>query len=544
MATPQKSLDTVRFSSPVRDRLRFELEIHDRQQLELECTYPLPQEGLTTHQLELYVFVPRNVGVNAQNYAASTFYTDLIGYLRMDSPPMTMAELSDPDCNFSPLHNLQQLIIQWENSPTSTDIRPITTQIKLFGHSFRESVHSAFLSLSQEVQRLQTVLGSERQNARALFTNNLQIWTSASLEALDHFRVMRRRLTPIEGTGPMWARDIIEQVHEYATAYLVEKIGILSTSIQEQGALHDGSGFVASTSSLLAACAKEVAIVRKQEGFVNPNPALPRTTEFATYRRGLIKKALQQAFYLETRHLKRDEFRKNASAMIAAGLAAIWTVFLFPLFAVPSGSIRTLSSWSSLIFIGLLLFFYALRDRFQEFTRNFFFRKLRHYDHDTTIVGENLEGIGLDGIRGEAREKMTWSTPGQLSTEIVYLRTHPRTVTGTDISTEEVLVYQRVLSAGPQEKTKLHPGFSIRDALRLNLRHFMTRLDDPQEIMHYYDLEQSRFVQAASPKVYHLNLIVRITELDKGERLLTRHRVVINKEQILRVEQINPGEAP
>lgn len=527
-----------------KDQLRFELEIHDRQQLEIECTYPLNETDLATYQMDMYLFVPRNVGVNAQNYSTSTFYTDLIGYLRMDSPALNLMELSDPFCSFSPLSRLRQAIEAWEQNPSLVDTRSTVALIKLFGHAFRESVQSEYLSLQEDFHNLSEGAAPNRTSSRQAVLKKVTEWTQFSSLALEHFRIFRRRLSPLEGTGPLWAREIIEQVHEYTTAYFIEKLGTLSSEIQENAQLHDGSGFVASALSQIGCCAKQIASVRKQEGFVNPDSDSPRTAEFSTYRRGLIKKALQQAFYLETRHLKRDEFKRNASAMLAAGLAAVWTLFIFPWFVVPSGASRTFSSWSSFIFVGLMIVAYALRDRFQEFSRNFFFKKLRSYDHDTAIVGENLAWIGLEGIRGGAREKMMWSTPDRLPNDVVYLRTHPRTVTGTDISTEEVLVYQRILTAGPQEKTTLAPGFSVRDALRLNLRHFMIRLDDPWEPMRYYDLNREAFVQVISPKVYHLNLIVRVTEVGKKERFLSRHRIVINKEQIVRLEQVKPVGIP
>jgi ribosomal protein S5 len=67
------------------------------------------------------------------------------------------------------------------------------------------------------------------------------------------------------------------------------------------------------------------------------------------------------------------------------------------------------------------------------------------------------------------------------------------------------------------------------------MRHFFTRLDDPEQRESHYAVDEGRFVRVALPKVYHINLIARVST--GGRRiLLKRCRIVLNKDGIVRLE--------
>ena len=72
----------------------------------------------------------------------------------------------------------------------------------------------------------------------------------------------------------------------------------------------------------LAQFAVEESKLRLEAGYALPWDE-PR--EYFAYRLGLLKKNLQQALYLNTRQLQRDNYLRNSAAMVGAGLAATWT---------------------------------------------------------------------------------------------------------------------------------------------------------------------------------------------------------------------------
>lgn len=517
------------------EKLRIDVEIHDRQQLEVELAYPLLRDAPSGYAADLLLFVPRNVGVCADNYSRDEFYRDLTAYLRMDTPPLTLAELADLECKTSPLFHLHQALAALERDVHFRPPRPIVVLAKLFGHVFRESVTAARKALKKQINACAARAPEDRPAGdRALLQALAELGRDGHL-ALRRFRSMRKRFAPLSGARPGSVRDTFEFVDENATYYLTEQVAQLLLHLQRQPALHDGSGVVAAGIATLQREMEKVAEERRQEGFVFPDPEDPRTAEFFNYRRGLVKKAMQQAFYLETRALRRDPFVRNAIAMVAAGLAAIWS-----LVAQVPATLGGMSEQTRLLVLASAVVAYMLKDRIKELTKETLARRVRHFDHDNAILGDKLVLAGLRGVRGRARERMRWTVPAALQPEIVQLRTHPRTVAGIDIASEEVVAYSRTLQVAPEPGQELATGFALRDIIRLNLRQFMARLDEPLDRARYYDLKRRRFLQVLIPKVYHLNLIVRVRRgLDRGQQvLLARYRVVMNKERILRIETV------
>lgn len=521
---------------PAANAVRADVDIHDRQQIEVELAYPLLRDRPSAYATELLLFVPRNVGVSAQNYARDSFYADLTAYLRMDSPPLTLQELGDPSCESSPLFHLDAALRTLEADIHALPPRPIVVLVKLFGHSFRESVNAARVALQQQIAAACALRGEERGAARELLLQELRALGAGGHAALRRFRSMRRRFQPLSGARPGSVREMFEYVDENTTSFLVEQMAKVATDLQRQGALHDGSGLVAAGLCALMAEAQAVAGERRLEGFSFPDPAQQRTAEFFTYRRGLIKKSMQQAFYLETRALRRDPYVRNAIAMVAAGLAAIWS-----LVAQVPATLGDLSSETRSAVLVSAVVAYMLKDRIKDLTKEHLGRRLRAYDHDNVIVGDNLVLVGLRGFSGRARERMRWQTPQQVAPRLVQLRAHPRTVAGSDISSEEVIAYSRTLVMGPEPGEQLPAGFALRDILRLNLQRFMLRLDEPLDKVSYFDLRRRRFLRVQTPKVYHLNLLLRVTMgVEKGQEvLLRRYRVVLNKERIVRIEKVH-----
>ncbi|MDW8280589.1 MAG: hypothetical protein RMK29_02690 [Myxococcales bacterium] len=515
--------------------LRAEVEIHDRQQIEVELAYPLLRDRTSVYVTELLLFVPRNVGVSSHNYSRDNFYADLTAYLRLDSPRLSLSELADLSCERSPLHHLARALSALEADLQARLPQPILVLIKLFGHSFREAVVAARQALQQQIAEAAAARGSQRAAARAALLASLQDMAQNGHVALRRFRALRRRFQPLSGARPQVVRETFEYVDENATSFLVEQMAEVASDLGRQAALHDGSGMVAAALCTLHREAREIAAGRRAEGFVYPNPAQQRTAEFFTYRRGQIKKSMQQAFYLETRALRRDPYVRNAIAMVAAGLAAIWS-----LVAQVPATLGGLSSETQFLFLASAVVAYMLKDRIKDLTKEYLGQRLRHYDHDNRILADNLSVVGLKGISGRARERMRWTTPAQLPERLRHLRAHPRTVAGSDISSEEVIDYIRTLMLSPEPGSELPPGFALRDILRLNLQRFMLRLDEPLDEVSYFDLRRQRFLRVQTPKVYHVNLLLRVCAgLERSrEVLLARYRIVLNKERILRIEKV------
>src|SRR5690349_25055845 len=82
-------------------------EQHDREQLAFRFDYALGSDpGDYTYRMDAYLFVPRNVGVNRNNYSKGEFYSDVTPYMRLHADPLPLEVLGDPSAAQSPLSQL------------------------------------------------------------------------------------------------------------------------------------------------------------------------------------------------------------------------------------------------------------------------------------------------------------------------------------------------------------------------------------------------------------------------------------------------------
>ncbi|HZV02756.1 MAG TPA: hypothetical protein VFF73_38970, partial [Planctomycetota bacterium] len=110
-----------------------------------------------------------------------------------------------------------------------------------------------------------------------------------------------------------------------------------------------------------------------------------------------------------------------------------------------------------------------------------------------------------------------------------------------ETATEEVIRYRKEILVGRAGEERVPDGFRIRDILRLNVRHFLARLDDPLDDVQFFDPDRGDFKSARLPKVYHVNVVVRAEQAgENGARSVRydRLRVVLNKDGIVRVDAV------
>ena len=180
---------------------------------------------------------------------------------------------------------------------------------------------------------------------------------------------------------------------------------------------------------------------------------------------------------------------------------------------------------------------YILKDRIKELTKEWMIRRMRAYDQETELVGSQLARSDLGSLCGTLREQVRFLD--QAPDDVLAIRQRSRSIAGARIGGEVVLAYRRKLDiVAPRDgQLRATDELALRQILRLNLRHFMTRLDDRDQVVRHYDLSIGGFATRDIAKVYHLNAVVRLGGPDLGVRI-ERWRVVFSREGIERIESV------
>jgi hypothetical protein len=89
------------------------------------------------------------------------------------------------------------------------------------------------------------------------------------------------------------------------------------------------------------------------------------------------------------------------------------------------------------------------------------------------------------------------------------------------------------------------PARRIKLIFRFNVQSYLARLDNPQVPIRYYDPGVGAFRSDLAPKVYHINVIVRLARWDEWGRIprtsLMRVRIVVDKDGIVRIDEVLPN---
>lgn len=535
---PAPSIQPAWEQRPISGTPAVEVEIRDQYQLEFRFHHTLQHsEEEQCYRLESFLFIPRNVGVNRSNYPRETFYADATALMRLDATPLRIEELSQTSCTSSPLHQLSAAAALFRAEGRPPPSLSLATQVKLYAYMYAGAVH-------REIGRLREHLGATlRQEPRAADEPPIEAMFTESLgrlrEGLWAFRRLRTEFLPFELLAHESFAETMRMADEYMSLFLEEELAPIALLLAERPAHFDGTGSAARSRLTVAKLLREEARYRAKHGYLVVGEDGQLDGEYFTYRRSLLKKVIHEALYLDMRTTSGDGFFKNVIAAVGAALAAIWALLATPL----PGKLAQLGGTSqALFFVGAVLA-YVMKDRTKALTNEYLTRRLRKYDHVFNVEGASFTSLGLKGLRLRLSEAMSFLRSEEVPSEIRRLRLSQRTVLQSKAPTEEVIRYRKELRVEKRAPSgqKLAETFHVRDIFRLNVRHFLVRLDDPLDPVVYFDARHGSFHTATLPKVYHLNLVLRLERIGlagRSETRLERIRVVINKHGIVRVDPI------
>lgn len=497
------------------------LSAPDPRTVEITQLLSLPSFGQRTGTLDAYFFFPSEFGLNLQTYSLSDFYRDASIRMRLHSPTVLLADLSDLSSPRNPGTALRKQL-----PLLLTDDSPRASVMVKLAQLYSAEVADA---TSTEVEVLRALVEQAKTSVehRSRLAEHLDRATHHMLKALGSMHRLRAKVAAFAPLQPQEVPQALAFAEEYVSAVIDSKLSELAELIEGLPELRDQTALATRLRVRLGHTIEQVNRYRLDQGFATPWGDAP---EHYSYRIGRLKTTLERALSLDTRQADRDPFYRQSAAIVAAGLAATWAA----LAQVPLLDVELARDHQGLL-LSFAVVAYILKDRIKEWTRQSLSSRILRWDHDRKLSFDTLEEVGFGSVAGRARERVRFLPETDVPQDVLALRMKHRTVRGVTSEKEEVLHYHRELTLGAGS-SPVPAGFAVQDLFRLSLQNILVRLEEPVAQVRFYDYEQGGFRKAQIPQVYHLNVLLSSRDELSGRHTLTRTRLLCTRKGVLQVE--------
>ncbi len=515
------------------------LEAHDDNQLELKLSYMVePGVKKQRYFVETFIFVPRTLGINVQSYPSAAFLEDTQTFVRLKTPMVALEALAKPgraERWFNPVRAELDQLLGAGHRKTDALVR----HLKLLGCIYRSAMRDEghlLLQRFESLQRMPTDVASmqARDLSRAL---------AAMLEHLDGAlqRVRQVGSRCEHAVVPQVVREVWAAVDEYIAIYAEETVTNLVHAcddvlrrIADEDARKNHA--LAAIRNQLANFAVATYRYRRSRGY--PSYAIPgATNEDLPRRRRILKRIVSSVLYLDSQYEEGGTVQKDIIAGIAAAIAMLFAAIV--------------AMWAQLewgvfsgTFVAIAVLSYIVKDRLKDWGKRYLGKRFSGRFPD--FVHEVRSPDDSEAI-GESREWVQVTDPSRLDRAIDELRhfDHPSSIASHG-RPEVVVRYAKEVILDSEGLQRVLLGVDgLNDIVRINFARLRQRMDNPVEtyrIVHPTTLET---VDVPCARVYHLNVILRITRgrPGAGQSHLERVRIVIDQGGMKRVEPVGPDQA-
>jgi hypothetical protein len=497
-------------------RVRSKVEAHDKYQLELKFDYLLLEGKATRYKVVTYIFFPKSLGINADTYPAAHFYRDLQNYVRLKTPDFSLAEIASSPA--SPLVRAQNLLAKpdWVHTQGITD--RLITNFKFLRAILKDA-------LDTEIDRLQEALhGVKRVDD-----------PTAALEACLEPALAETSaiLTAYRNLGPdLKRRDVDARVLRSYT--LTDE----ALSIVAEDAFLEMLLLIQNEHSAVPAptCAKQLAVAIRRERFYRKSQHYASVLEPKAdageflFRVSVLKKFTSSVLYLSTSVRREGGTTEQILYALAAGISMIFaTVIAF------YAQLR-FGNFTFALFVALVIG-YMFKDRLKDSMRALSHRFMRSAFYDRRTRIRTLDG---QHELGYLRERMAFIPESDVPATVMLARNRQViTELDNDGQGEEILRYEKAVMLRRNAVENIYvdapPIRAVKDIMRLDVRDFLRKMDNPTQIQPY--LKGSKVRRARLPRVYFLNIVQVSSVADVKEPVKTsRMRIRLTRKGIRRVE--------
>ena len=475
------------------------------------------------------------MGINKQTYSRADFYHDVQAYIRFKTPTISLRDLVAGESSL--LGDIGRAILP---ALSARNRRPLIAHLmhdlKLFGCVARAN-------LRDQVGRIKEQLDANQLEGRLsaapprVYQQAAELLDDLAL-VLSRYRELQAELLAEHVAGDL--RDTFRAVDEYLSlvveTYLTQLLEAFdehpeSTSTKP-GADDSPPG---DAGARVRTRCRDLIVTERQRrdqlryATVSESSA---ANEHYIYRMGQLKKFLMSVLWLEIEKMQDRRRLSDLGAAIAAGAAMFFTIVA----TIWHSNWLLLNSWS---FVFAATVTYIFKDRIKDWLKSFFSRQMTRWlaDHSVKI----RDPISNRDI-GRCKEAFSYVGVDQVPPEVLARRHEgsPKTVESRS-KRESIIKYEKDVSIdGNEFVTRLRqPHYDVNDIIRFEISRFLARTDDPVALTPIYDQARDKVEARELPKVYHINVVLRLwTPQAADKHAICRVRVILDKRGIRRLEEL------
>lgn len=484
--------------------LRFTL--HDPVQLELKRVVPL--DGSGPHTMDVWFWLPNQLGFAEPTFDRAAFYADLTSYVRFATP------------HVEPAGMLARLRLLHEG------VRALAAEPGSGGASGERGAN-----LERELREFAAISrGMEREGARAIRARlqggeedraiaDLRGHIVRGEDTLCRYRTFGREAAGLALPAPWPA--LLSAVEDFLSQQAIEAWYLLLAHSPHFPAGPAGAG---AREHLTSAIRAETA--RRVEAGLHGklDPGDDAANELFVTRMNALKKYVLGVLHVRGLQSRRARMLQDLLFGFAAALAMLVTVLLQVWTAwhvgMPTGPGPTLG-----LFIAIAVGGYILKDRSKEWLKGWFAERIPQWLYD-----ERVELVAEGGRFGAVEETVRLLRPGDTPREVIALRNEgEEPFTAGERAREDVVHYRR--SAWVDRAAAPRGMEALDDILRFQVQRWLRRMDAPIRGLSELN-EDDTVIPIPAAKVYCVQVI-----LSAGTQL-QRYTVVLNKTGAVRLERI------
>ena len=481
------------------------IKIHDRYQFEIKYTYPLNQElPETDYLVETFMFIPNNLGVNAESYTKHDFYGDLQKYIRFKTPVFLLASIIKEK---GPLDRLKADMTALAEDPSNAETgKDYLYQLKMLCSILKSA-------LRDEGDYIETCqCAADKHDLIERLLENIARITAGFRKLRSIIQVPH--LQPEQVTFYYFSDEYISLMVEKSLFKLLEYLK--SIEIKSKDELCTG---------ITDAINNEIKY-REENHF----PSLVRensSNEAIIYRMRILKKIMGSILFLKTFTKTEGRLVEQILMGLCAGMAMAFATGMLFL------SRRIFADLTLSLFV-ILVVSYIFKDRLKELSKIYMIEFLKKYMYDyKTILMTNLTRIGF------CRETFTFLKEKNLPPEIVKIRNKDYlSELDNGYVGESVIYSKKYIKIYSSDCRRIYADFQvdgIHDIIRFNIRHFLDKMDNPESLLYLPD-GPNGFKMVPGLCTYHINLILKYGMA--GQKEYHKFRLVLNRDGIKRIVEI------